>query len=75
VGKKKSRAKYVSKGERVSVRKYKTRKDRDAYEVWAEKRRAWRRGQSVRLDVTQFGGPEKANGKEGTKLAKHGWGE
>jgi Holliday junction resolvase-like predicted endonuclease len=75
VGKKKKRAKYVSKGERASVSPWKVRKERDAYEVWAKKRRAWSQGKNVRLDATQYGGPEKGKGKEGVVKARHGWGE
>ncbi len=73
--KKKQRAKYTSKGERVSVAKYTDRTERGAYEVWAAKRRAWSQGKHVRLDVSQFGGPEKSQGWEGVKKGKVGWGD
>ncbi len=71
MGRKKSRAKYTSKGERRNVASGRPiRSERGAYEVWLAKRTAWKNGRNVILErgVDNSGNKYKVT-------AKQAWGD
>jgi len=62
MGKKRTRAKYTSKGERAGGRRDITkasRRERDAFSIWKGKRKAWRQGKDVFLTIEGENGQMK----------------